>query len=84
MSFMERIQAHYILATDRINWSKPDHNGVIEVLIGKLSAYVAPLNKEFEWDVSDAETGENIDAGTESTVEKAKQRAEDLLKNNTK
>ena len=60
---------------NKAEWSKPDHNGVIEMSIGKLSAYVAPLNNEFEWDISDAETGENIDAGTESTIKKAKQRA---------
>lgn len=69
--------AHKITAT--FEWSKPDHDKTVHLDFNGLHAYVAPLNEEFEWDVSDLE-GKNIDAGTERTLQQAKETAESVMK----
>jgi len=62
-----------------MTWSTPDHNKVIFLDYNGLVGSVAPLNNEFEWDVSDAE-GNSIDAGTEKTVQSAKECVEQEIK----
>lgn len=50
---------------------------------GTISAYVAPLNGGFEWDVS-KQSGENIEAGWALTQDEALARAEIVLEGVTK